>query len=172
MLRFFKNKVDYCRIHGYTIFYNILLLHPKMVHYWNKYPMIKAAMMAHPEVEWIWWIDSDAMFTDMDFKIPLDRYKDYNLVVHGWHELIYEEKQSMGLNAGVFLIRNCQWSLDIIDEWANMGPQSPDYKKWGEIQSSIFKDKGYPDSRPRCKSSPRVRESGDALTSRGLLRPG
>ena len=52
----------------------------------------------------------------------------------------------MGLNAGVFLIKNFQWSLDIMDELANMGPQSPDYKKWGQVQSDIFKDKSYPDS--------------------------
>ncbi|MCD7471024.1 Anthocyanidin 3-O-glucosyltransferase 7 [Datura stramonium] len=30
LLRFFKNKVDYCRIHGYDIFYNNILLQPKM----------------------------------------------------------------------------------------------------------------------------------------------
>ncbi|KAL4590642.1 hypothetical protein LXL04_003579 [Taraxacum kok-saghyz] len=29
LLRFFKNKVDYCRIHGYAIFYNNVLLHPR-----------------------------------------------------------------------------------------------------------------------------------------------
>ncbi|XP_028774267.1 galactomannan galactosyltransferase 1-like [Neltuma alba] len=146
LLGFFKNKVDYCRLHGYNIFYNNVLLHSNMETYWSKYPMIKAAMMAHPEVEWIWWIDSDAMFTDMDFKLPLHRYKNHNLMIQGWPRLVHEDKSSMGLNAGVFLIRNCQWSLDFMDEWANMGPQSPEYKKWGEIQKNTFKDKNYPES--------------------------
>lgn len=146
LLRFFKNKVDYCRIHGYDIFYNNVLLHPKMKSYWAKYPVVKAAMLAHPEAEWIWWVDSDAAFTDMEFKLPLHRYKNHNLVVHGWPKLIYESKSWTSLNAGVFLIRNCQWSLDFMDTWANMGPISPDYFSWGNIQRSTFKDKLFPES--------------------------
>ncbi|KAF6159737.1 hypothetical protein GIB67_029995 [Kingdonia uniflora] len=146
LLRFFKNKVDYCRIHGYDIFYNNVLLHPKMPTFWAKIPLVRAAMIAHPEVEWIWWIDSDAAFTDMDFKLPLDKYKDYNLIVHGWSHLIYEEKSWVGLNAGIFLIRNCQWSMDFMDVWASMGPQTPDFDKWGEILRSTFKTKVEPES--------------------------
>ncbi|KAI4315086.1 hypothetical protein L6164_027932 [Bauhinia variegata] len=146
LLRFFKNKVDYCRIHGYDIFYNDALLHPKMFTYWAKYPVVRAAMMAHPEAEWIWWIDSDALFTDMEFKLPLQRYKDHNLIVHGWPRLIHEEKSWTGLNAGVFLIRNCQWSLDFMDVWASMGPQTPEYEKWGQTLRSVFKDKVFPES--------------------------
>ncbi|KAI3785150.1 hypothetical protein L1987_44263 [Smallanthus sonchifolius] len=55
LLRFFKNKVDYCRIHGYDIFYNNVLLHPQMHTFWAKLPAVRAAMLAHPEAEWIWW---------------------------------------------------------------------------------------------------------------------
>ena len=146
LLRFFKNKVDYCRIHNYDIFYNNALLHPEMDSYWAKYPVVRAAMMAHPEAEWVWWVDSDAVFTDMEFKLPLDRYKDHNLVVHGWEELVVKNRSWTGLNAGVFLIRNCQWALDFMDVWAGMGPQSPEYKKWGETLCATFKDKTIPDS--------------------------
>ncbi|KAL1107257.1 hypothetical protein V6Z11_D03G031400 [Gossypium hirsutum] len=109
-------------------------------------PFVKAAMLTHPEAEWIWWVDSDALFTDMEFKLPLQRYKNHNLVVHGWPELIYDKKSWTSLNAGVFLIRNCQWSMDLIETWSNMGPISKDYKKWGEIQRSTFKDKLFPES--------------------------
>lgn len=146
LLRFFKNKVDYCRIHGYDIFYNNLLLHPKMKSFWAKLPVVKAAMLAHPEAEWIWWIDSDAAITDMEFKVPLERYKDHNMVVHGWPGEIYQKRSWTSLNAGVFLIRNCQWSMELIDTWANMGPMSPDFEKWGQIQRSVLKNKLYPDS--------------------------
>lgn len=146
LLRFFKNKVDYSRLHGYDIFYNNVLLHPKMHTYWAKYPVARAAMMAHPEAEWIWWVDSDALFTDMEFKLPLHRYKNHNLIVHGWPNLIHEKKSWTGLNAGVFLIRNCQWSLDFMEAWASMGPQTPNYEKWGETLSATFKDKAFPES--------------------------
>ncbi|KAM3732172.1 hypothetical protein ACB098_11G040300 [Castanea mollissima] len=146
LLRLFKNKVDYCRLHGYDILYNNLLLHPKMNSYWAKYPVIKAAMMAHPEAEWIWWIDSDAVFTDMEFTVPLEKYKNHNLIVDGWEREIYEKKSWTGLNAGVFLIRNCQWSMDFMHVWTSMGPQSPDFYKWGQVQKSILKDKMFPGS--------------------------
>ncbi|KAM0970914.1 hypothetical protein ACFX15_018327 [Malus domestica] len=146
LLRFFKNKVDYCRIHGHEIFYNNALLHPRMGRYWAKLPVIRAAMVAHPEAEWIWWVDSDALFTDMEFKLPLDRYKNHNFVVHGWTHLVMETHSWTGLNAGVFLIRNSQWAMDFLEVWASMGPQTPDYEKWGETLRSTFKDKAFPES--------------------------
>lgn len=146
LLRCFKNKVDYCRIHGYDIFYNNAFLNPKMKTYWAKIPLIRASMLAHPEAEWIWWMDSDAIFTDMDFKVPLRRYKHHNFVVHGWPNLIYEKKSWVAVNAGIFLIRNCQWSMEFLDVWARMGPQSPEYKQWGQTLRSTFKDKMFPES--------------------------
>ncbi|KZV57024.1 glycosyltransferase 7-like [Dorcoceras hygrometricum] len=146
LLRLFKNKVDYCRIHGYGIFYNNAILNPKMRSFWAKIPLVRAAMVAHPEVEWMFWVDSDAMFTDMEFKVPLERYKYHNLVVHGWPDLIYEQKSWVGVNAGIFLIRNCQWSMDFLQKWASMGPISPDYARWGKILRSTLKDKLFPES--------------------------
>ncbi|KAH6824436.1 Galactosyl transferase GMA12/MNN10 family protein [Perilla frutescens var. hirtella] len=146
LLKLFKNKVDYCRRHGIDIFYNNVLLQPKMFSFWAKTAAVKAAMLAHPESEWIWWVDSDAAFTDMDFEVPLHRYKEHNLVVHGWPRLVHERRTWTGINAGVFLIRNCQWGIDFIDVWASMGPQSPEYGKWGKTLSSMFKDKIFPES--------------------------
>ncbi|XP_065000643.1 probable glycosyltransferase 7 [Musa acuminata AAA Group] len=146
LLRFFKNKVDYCRRHGMELFYNTALLHPAMNTFWAKLPMVRAAMLAHPEADWVWWVDSDAAFTDMDFELPLDRYRDHNLVVHGWPRLVYEARSWVSLNAGVFLIRNCQWSLDFMAVWAATGPMSPDYDRWGQLQKAEFKDKLFNES--------------------------
>ncbi|KAJ1399640.1 Nucleotide-diphospho-sugar transferase [Sesbania bispinosa] len=155
LLRCFKNKVDYCRIHDIEVLYNNLHLHPKMGSYWAKLPVIRSAMLAHPEVEWIWWMDADAVFTDMEFKLPLERYKAHNLVVHGWANMVYDEnsenKSWTGLNAGSFLIRNCQWSMDLLHVWSKMGPMTLNYEKWGRILTSIFKDK--PFSLPDDQSS-------------------
>ncbi|KAL0395838.1 UNVERIFIED_CONTAM: Glycosyltransferase 6 [Sesamum calycinum] len=60
--------------------------------------------------------------------------------------LIYEKQSWTSINAGVFLIRNCQWAMDFMDVWARMGPQTPDYDKWGEILRTTFKDKIFPES--------------------------
>lgn len=146
MLRFFKNKVDYCRRHGYDIFYNQALLHPSMGGCWAKIQTIRSAMLAHPEAEWVFWVDSDAAFTDMDFEVPLERYRAHNLVVHGWAHLIYEQRSWVSINAGVFLLRNCQWAMELLDEWAKMGPQTGHYDEWGKIQTATFKDKPFPEA--------------------------
>ncbi|XP_071703529.1 putative glycosyltransferase 7 [Rutidosis leptorrhynchoides] len=139
LLRFYRNKVDYCRIHGYDIFYNNVLLDPEMPSCWAKIATVRAAMVAHPEAEWIWWMDEDTAFTDMEYKIPFHRYKDYNFIVHGWPKEVYEKKSWLGLNAGSFLIRNCQWSLDFLETWADMGPRSSNYEKWGNVLLNEFK---------------------------------
>ncbi|KAD4888282.1 hypothetical protein E3N88_20355 [Mikania micrantha] len=131
LLRFLKNKVDFCRIQGSDIFYSNVLFHPKMSTYRARIPWIRAAMLAHPEAEWIFWVDSDVVFTNMDFKLPFQRYKNHNFVVHGWPESIYKKKSWKGLNDGVFLIRNSQWAFDFMDVWSGIGPNSPKYKKRG-----------------------------------------
>ncbi|PUZ77415.1 hypothetical protein GQ55_1G369000 [Panicum hallii var. hallii] len=146
LTRLLKNKADYCRLHGVQLLYNTALLRPSMDRYWAKIPAIRAAMVAHPEAEWVWWVDSDAVLTDMDFRLPLRRYRGHNLVVHGWPRLVFEARSWTSLNAGVFLIRNCQWSLDFMDAWAAMGPDSPDYRRWGTVLKSTFWDKVFDES--------------------------
>lgn len=91
-------------------------------------------------------MDADAVFTDMEFKLPFDRYKDHNLVVHGWPNMVYDEsdnKSWTGLNTGSYLIRNCQWSMELLDHWAKMGPMTSNYEKWGKVLKSMFKDKPF-----------------------------
>ncbi|KAK9671800.1 hypothetical protein RND81_12G055500 [Saponaria officinalis] len=114
MLKSIKNKMDYCRIHGIEIYYNMALLDAEMSGFWAKLPLIRKLMLSHPEVEFFWWMDSDAMFTDMAFELPWGRYNASNLVVHGWNEAaLYVDKNWVALNTGSFLLRNTQWSLDL-----------------------------------------------------------
>nr|XP_043618078.1 putative glycosyltransferase 7 [Erigeron canadensis] len=141
LLRSFRNKVDYCRIHNYDIFYNNVLLDPNMRFGWGKIPAVRAAMMAHPEAEWIWWLDEDTVITDIEFKLPLYRYKDYNFIVHGWPKEVYEKRSWVGLNAGSILIRNSQWSLEFLEKWTDMGPSSPNFDKWERILLKVFRHK-------------------------------
>ncbi|KAL6842911.1 hypothetical protein ACP4OV_027224 [Aristida adscensionis] len=141
LLRFLKNKVDYCRLHGIELLYNRAVLHPAMAGYWAKIPIVRAAMLAHPEAEWVWWVDEDAVFTDMDFSLPLAKYASRNFVLYGWPERFFKRKSWLGINAGVFLIRNCQWSLDFMDEWARMGPAWPEHARWGRTIRAALAEK-------------------------------
>ena len=127
LLKSIKNKMDYAHTHHMHIFYNIAKLYPGMSSSglgsssWSKLPLLRNLMLTHPEIEWLWWMDDNAMFTDMSFEVPLDKYKDHNLVLHGREDEVYVKKEWVGLNTGSFLIRNCQWALDLLDVWAPMG---------------------------------------------------
>jgi xyloglucan 6-xylosyltransferase len=64
-------------------------------------------MLGHSEVEWLWWMDSDAMFTNMSFHVPLKKYQRYNLILHGFNDYVYKNKNWTGLNTGNFFICKC-----------------------------------------------------------------
>ncbi|XP_075479658.1 putative xyloglucan 6-xylosyltransferase 5 [Primulina tabacum] len=139
LLKAAKNKIDYCRIHGIEIVYNMAHLDKELAGYWAKLPLIRGLMLAHPEVEWVWWMDSDALFTDMAFEIPVFKYKDHNMVIHGYPDLLFDQKSWIALNTGSFLFRNCQWSLDLLDAWAPMGPKGPVREEAGKILTANLK---------------------------------
>lgn len=139
LLKSIKNKIDYCRLHGIEIVYNMAHLDKELAGYWAKLPLLRRLMLSHPEVEWIWWMDSDALFTDMVFEIPIAKYDDYNLIVHGYPDLMFEQKSWIALNTGSFLFRNCQWSLDLLDAWAPMGPKGPVRDEAGKILTAYLK---------------------------------
>ncbi|GLJ43389.1 hypothetical protein SUGI_0901610 [Cryptomeria japonica] len=146
LLRSFKNKMDYCRRHGVDIFYNTVLLEEHMYTFWSKIPLVRAAMVAHPEAEWIWWMDADAVITDMDFELPLESYENYNMVLHGWKHLVYEKRSWTSINAGIFLMRNCEWSMEFMERWASMGPQTPQFDASSELLSDTLPDRAFKDS--------------------------
>ncbi|CAL4885805.1 unnamed protein product [Urochloa decumbens] len=124
LLRAFKNKVDYCRVHGFDIFYSTALLDAELngFWFWTKLPLLRSLMVAHPETEFLWWMDSDLMLTDMLAEPPWGRYARHNLVVPGWDDKVYVDRSWLGINAGSFIIRNCRWSLDLLDAWARGAP--------------------------------------------------
>nr|GFB29835.1 probable xyloglucan 6-xylosyltransferase 5 [Tanacetum cinerariifolium] len=77
----------------------------------------------YPEVEWIWCMDSDALFTDMVFRLSLAKHKDHNMVIHGYLDLLFNEKSWIALNTvkiWLFLPRidgfvKASWSLFIMN---------------------------------------------------------
>jgi len=141
LLKSIKNKLDYARLHNMEIFYNMAHLDQEMAGFWAKLPLLRKLMLTNPAVEWIWWMDSDALFTDMSFEVPLEKYENFNLVLHGFDDKVYRQKLWTGLNTGSFFIRNCQWSLDLLDAWAPMGPKGVIRNKAGvDVVPNFFLD--------------------------------
>ncbi|KAH9541617.1 hypothetical protein CY35_14G074900 [Sphagnum magellanicum] len=141
LLKAIKNKVDYCRLHGIEIYYNMDKMDDEMTIWWVKVFLTHMLMLKHPEVDWIWWMDSDAVFTDMSFELPFEKYANYNMVVHGWENSLYEKRSWLALNAGVFILRNCQWSMDLLHAWAPMSPVGPIRDAIGPLLSQALPDR-------------------------------
>ncbi|CAI5511005.1 unnamed protein product [Closterium sp. Naga37s-1] len=126
LLKSLKNKLDYCSPRDIQIYYSTAILDRSMDSIWVKLPLLRKLMLSHAEVEWFWWMDSDAVFTDMTFDVPFEKYEPHvHMVVHGYDSLVYGKKDWVGLNAGIYLIRNSQWSLDFMEDLAQFGVKGP-----------------------------------------------
>ncbi|KAL3692991.1 hypothetical protein R1sor_006642 [Riccia sorocarpa] len=137
LLKAMKNKIDYARMHDFDFYYNMDNLDKELLGWWMKIPIIRAMLLAHPEAEWIWWVDSDAVFTDMIFEPPFEKYTNSNLVLWGDNKWVYEDKSYIGLNAGIMILRNCQWSIDFLDSFIPMGPNG-DSEQYGDMLAKFM----------------------------------
>eukprot|EP00271_Cylindrocystis_brebissonii_P013596 TRINITY_DN33574_c0_g1_i1.p1 TRINITY_DN33574_c0_g1~~TRINITY_DN33574_c0_g1_i1.p1 ORF type:complete len:472 (+),score=68.36 TRINITY_DN33574_c0_g1_i1:123-1538(+) len=140
LLKGLKNRMDYARLWEMEVYFGMAELEPRMAgDMWAKLPLLRHLLIRHPDVEWFWWLDADAFITDMKFRLPLERYEAHDLVIGGSKELIFDEKDWGGLSTGSFLIRNSQWSLDLLARWALMGPRGKTRQEAGTILTAQLK---------------------------------
>ncbi|CAI5477288.1 unnamed protein product [Closterium sp. Yama58-4] len=145
LLKFLKNKQDYARLNDVPFYYGMGAIDPRLKTFWVKLPMLRMLMLLHPDVEWFFWVDSDAMITDMAFRYPIEKQADKVLVLSGLDADVYGKKDWLGLNTGSFLIRNSQEGLDFLDDWGQYGRSEKVTVKWGEIASRVLqKRKNWP----------------------------
>lgn len=112
----------YCKQHGYKYIragHKECMMHPSC----EKVFMMKRHLSQY---EWIMWVDSDACF--INHKLDLEWLINTNCnLVTGGHEYGFDiagrkirvtlNNIDAGLNAGVLLLRNCQWSQWFLDTW-------------------------------------------------------
>ncbi|KAL2634831.1 hypothetical protein R1flu_006310 [Riccia fluitans] len=141
LLKSLKNKIDYARMHDMEFYYNMDNLDKELLGWWMKIPIIRAMLLAHPDAEWIWWVDSDAVFTDMIFEPPFESYKDVNLVLWGDEGRVFKERDFISINAGILIVRNCQWSLDFLDSFIPMGPYGQVRDDYGKMLTEYLSER-------------------------------
>ena len=85
-----RNKLMYATLHDYKTWWSTELVSAwDLEAAWNKIPLLYILM--HPDspvtqgIEWLLWMDDDAIFTDMNFTFPFDEYdaSGINLVIWG-----------------------------------------------------------------------------------------
>ncbi len=102
-----ENKRQYCKKHGYDFVYMNKILDPKRKVKWSKIGLIQNVMRTN-KYKWIFWTDADALIMNMGLKLEGFIDEDYDVII--------SRDRSRVMNTGNFFIRNCQWSLDFLDD--------------------------------------------------------
>lgn len=63
LYRALKNKMDYARLHGMQMVSLDAPVRPELDSWWQKVAAMPLLMAGHPDVEWFFWMDADAVFT-------------------------------------------------------------------------------------------------------------
>ena len=159
--RAMRNRLQYAQEHGYKLYWSTEIVDPDYKGIqenamWNK-PALLAKLLNSSltaGVEWLLWIDSDAIFTDMSFTLPLDEYaaNDYHLVLWGEPRMVNVTAEAapsyFGINAGVLLMRNSAWTRDFLarileageDIAASTAQQRTVMKGWEREEDGVVSD--------------------------------
>lgn len=100
-----QNKRVYCEMHGYNFYCCLDALDKSRPIPWSKIPLI-LQIMEESDAEWIFWTDADSIV--MNLAIPLEELIDDN-----YHFILCKDQNDF--NTGQFLIRNCAWSRDFLE---------------------------------------------------------
>lgn len=120
---FTKNLEPYCNLHGYKIICKNTDLPGDRSIYFEKIKIMRDAM-EDSSIEWIWWLDCDAIVTNYHIKLDSIIDNQYDIIISSdWN----------GINCGSFLVKNSNrgkaW-LDMIYSFRDV----PRYKnhQWPE----------------------------------------
>jgi xyloglucan 6-xylosyltransferase len=83
-----KNKQDYARLHGYDFYLSNSLSDQRLSGAWNKVALIRD-LLHWTDYEWLVWADYDALFMDVQFQIPFDKYEGRDFIVWGQHRQLF-----------------------------------------------------------------------------------
>lgn len=104
-----KSQEDHALKHGYTRITDESVFAPDRDATWSKIPLLLKYL---PNYDYIMWIDGDVLVTNQERKIEdfINLLQDDKLLLIG--------SDFQGLNAGVFVIRNCPLAIDLLnDAW-------------------------------------------------------
>lgn len=106
------NKVDYARMHGYELHFSASNIEANATGVFNKESMImKMLQEASPEeAAWLWWLDIDTAMVNLTRPLPLQDYIGRDLIGWGNYERLKAGDVMQGINNGILLIRNSDWS--------------------------------------------------------------
>lgn len=121
------NKVRYAEKHSYLAVAKTENFSQDQVHF-DKFVHILDVMKTHPDVDWVWWLDNDAMITNFDIKIEDLIDTDYHVIM---------PTDIAALNTGSFIVRNSTEAREWLEFLLSKKREYKDDKKWFEQQAVI-----------------------------------
>ena len=118
--------MQYATLHGYAVWPSTELLSPwDLGGQWNKVALLSVLMDEGGSAydgEWIMWMDDDAIFVDMRFVFPFDKYDalGVDLVMWGDEKMTYDDGDSEGINTGTMLLRVSAWTRSLLSAWTDV----------------------------------------------------
>lgn len=103
---------EYTQRFGYDLNINSDLVATDRAASWQKIPQIRA--LFHDGYDFVFWMDADALFMryNQDLQAIIEPGKDLYLVCHPVPDPVIDQKDTP--NAGVMLLRNCEWTRDLL----------------------------------------------------------
>ncbi|MEV0764445.1 hypothetical protein [Nocardia sp. NPDC050435] len=89
-----QDKHAFCRRHGHAFYGYTEVFTDGRAPHWSKIPAVERHLADH---DWLYWIDADAAFTNLDFDLRALCDDEYDFIV---------THDELGLNSGSFLIRD------------------------------------------------------------------
>lgn len=123
----YDNKVKYAEKHGYLALPKTDKFSAEQVHF-DKFVHILDVMRSNPDVDWVWWLDNDAMITNFDIKIE-------DLVDNNYH--IVMPVDIAAVNTGSFITRNSKEARDWLEFLLSKKKEYKDDKRWFEQQAVV-----------------------------------
>lgn len=126
-LTWYNNKVKYAEKHGYLAVAKTDNFSPEQVHF-DKFVHLLDVMEKNPDVDWVWWLDNDAMITNFDIRVE-------DLVDNDYHVIMPTDIAA--LNTGSFIVRNSTQAREWLNFLLSKKKEYKDDKKWFEQQAVI-----------------------------------
>lgn len=121
------NKEAYAKKHGYLAVAKTTDFSEEQIHF-DKFIHLLDVMDKNPTVDWVWWLDNDAMITNFDIRVG-------DLVDNNYHVIMGTDIAA--LNTGSFIVRNSPQAREWLNFLLSKKSEYKNDKKWFEQQAVI-----------------------------------
>jgi hypothetical protein len=121
------NKQQYANKHGYLAIAKTDNFSAEQVHF-DKFVHILDVMKTNPDLDWVWWLDNDAMITNFDIALE-------DLIDPDYHVIMPTDTNA--LNTGSFIVRNSPQARAWLEFLLSKKTEYKNDVKWFEQQAVI-----------------------------------